>query len=312
MCDSGGGPLIDAAAKCITVPKMDPNAPVEVAPVLDGERNVTKVSTYAKMPTLVAEKMRAYRESKRSSGAELNGYLNRSVEAQNNYLDTHETSYQNLSVGDSPLTNRFELNSGLLTTDHLTANYLEHGIANFSPKRSPLENFQKSPLQINHNNQLSAFKPTKPGNRTCDTGPVNISLDHRQIYKMEILDSLRHGEIEIQANRRMSETDNKQNHGGSIQVSGANIGSQNRNVGDMLFAVENSCFVNNSLQNSAPKVGGLESNLPRQVRLQIEKRKIQNAENLSQQQLAQQQLSRYQTSMRNKKQIDEDQEDIYS
>ena len=82
MCD---GPLIDAAAKCITVPRIDPNAPVEVAPVLNEERNLTRVSTYAKMPTLVVEKMRAYRESKRSSGAELNGYLNRSVEAHNNY-----------------------------------------------------------------------------------------------------------------------------------------------------------------------------------------------------------------------------------
>ena len=82
MCD---GPLIDAAAKCITVPRIDPNAPVEVAPVLNEERNLTRVSTYAKMPTLVVEKMRAYRESKRSSGAELNGYLNRSVEEHNNY-----------------------------------------------------------------------------------------------------------------------------------------------------------------------------------------------------------------------------------
>ena len=182
-------------------------------------------------------------------------------------------------------------------------------MANFSPKRSPLENFQKSPLQIPYNHQLSAFKPTKP-DRTCDTGPVNISLDHRQIYKMEILDSLRHGEIEIQAQRRLSETD--QNHG-TNQGSAPNIGSQNRNVSDLLYPVDNSCYVNNSVQSAAPKIASLESNLPRQVRLQIERRKLQNAENLNnaQQQLSQQQLSRYHPSMRNNKQIDED-EDIYS
>ena len=62
-------------AKCIVVPKVDPSAPIEL-PTKHDKPGLSGLNDYVRMPIRVMEKLRAYRESKKTSSAQYNSYLN--------------------------------------------------------------------------------------------------------------------------------------------------------------------------------------------------------------------------------------------
>ena len=149
-----------------------------------------------------------------------------------------------------------DLSSGLLIPDNTVQNNykLENTEQYQQQQHQPMQTYhhQVSPSnQLSYNQEFSAFKPTPSAK---DTGPVNISLDHKQIYKMEILDSLRHGEVEIKAQRRLSGTE------------------ENQRISESL--VNHNQMIMRPKQEQFSKANhNYHEHLPRNVKLEIERRK---------------------------------------